>query len=250
MSACEPSDEKKYKQRNSPPIPANQCPANHRAKGNDGNWYVAKPNKNGVNRWVIEKVETPEEEKPSLLKKITDTITSPLSLLTTKKEIPYEKCDKTIKVAKLKEILTEHNVTFKKSSSKAELCKLVQNLVHGTSEPSSDKKEESKKDCKGMKVAEIRKLLDEHEIVYKKSDKKADLCAKADSLLNKSILSYVTDLLPSFSSKKEEEKPKEEVKCDRSVSIKKLKELLTENNIEFKKSEKKSSLCEKAKHLL
>lgn len=44
---------KKYKQRKSPPFPANQN-CDKRMKGNDGNWYISKPNKNGVCSWKKE----------------------------------------------------------------------------------------------------------------------------------------------------------------------------------------------------
>ena len=42
---------KKYRERPSPPFPANDF-CGKRKKGNDGTFYVSKPNKNGVCRWV------------------------------------------------------------------------------------------------------------------------------------------------------------------------------------------------------
>ena len=47
-----PSKYTKYKKRNSPPYPANECKEGMRMVGNDGNMYsVSKPDKNGVKRW-------------------------------------------------------------------------------------------------------------------------------------------------------------------------------------------------------
>lgn len=41
---------KKYKNRNSPPYPANEN-CNKKMVGNDGNMYISKPNKNNVCSW-------------------------------------------------------------------------------------------------------------------------------------------------------------------------------------------------------
>ena len=41
---------KKYKNRNSPPYPANEN-CNKQMVGNDGNLYISKPNKNNVCSW-------------------------------------------------------------------------------------------------------------------------------------------------------------------------------------------------------
>jgi hypothetical protein len=41
---------KKYKNRNSPPYPANEN-CNKKMKGNDGNMYISKQNKNNVCSW-------------------------------------------------------------------------------------------------------------------------------------------------------------------------------------------------------
>ena len=49
---CTKQASKKYTERNSPPYPANECRAGTRKRGNDGLYYVAKPNVNGVKRWV------------------------------------------------------------------------------------------------------------------------------------------------------------------------------------------------------
>jgi len=45
---------KKYKNRKSPPYPANEN-CNKKMKGNDGNMYISKPNKNNVCSWKKEK---------------------------------------------------------------------------------------------------------------------------------------------------------------------------------------------------
>lgn len=49
--SCEKKGTKKYTERPSPPFPANTCPGT-RKKGNDGNYWLSVPNKNGVHRWV------------------------------------------------------------------------------------------------------------------------------------------------------------------------------------------------------
>lgn len=41
---------KKYKDRKSPPYPANDN-CNKKMKGNDGNMYISKPNKNNICSW-------------------------------------------------------------------------------------------------------------------------------------------------------------------------------------------------------
>jgi len=52
MSKCVKINTKKYLTRDSPPYPANQCP-NEIKKGNDGNYYQSKPDKNGVYKWIL-----------------------------------------------------------------------------------------------------------------------------------------------------------------------------------------------------
>lgn len=73
---CVRQKTKKYINRNSPPYPANECPAGMLKKGNNGDIYVAWPDKNGVNRWYpyTKKVkakleELMEEQKKPLVKK-------------------------------------------------------------------------------------------------------------------------------------------------------------------------------------
>ena len=41
----------KYVLRNAPPYPANNCKT-MKKRGNDNKYYVSKPDKNGVHRWV------------------------------------------------------------------------------------------------------------------------------------------------------------------------------------------------------
>lgn len=50
-SDCKKSSQKKYRSRPGPPYPAQNC-KNKSKKGNDGNKYKSKPNKNGIYRWV------------------------------------------------------------------------------------------------------------------------------------------------------------------------------------------------------
>jgi len=50
---------KKYKERPSPPFPANDY-CNKKLKGNDGNMYISLPDKNGICKWkryIVEKLK-------------------------------------------------------------------------------------------------------------------------------------------------------------------------------------------------
>lgn len=49
---CKRSTLKKYKSRNSPPFPAQECKGKKK-KGNDGLLYISSPSSNGVYRWVL-----------------------------------------------------------------------------------------------------------------------------------------------------------------------------------------------------
>ena len=49
---CQKTSLKKYEKRPSPPYPANDC-KNEKKKGNDGNLYQSKPDKNNVYKWII-----------------------------------------------------------------------------------------------------------------------------------------------------------------------------------------------------
>ena len=49
---CEKSTLKKYDSRPSPPFPANDY-CNQTKKGNDGNMYISKPNKNNICSWKM-----------------------------------------------------------------------------------------------------------------------------------------------------------------------------------------------------
>lgn len=51
-SNCIKSTLKKYKSRNSPPYPANDCP-NQIKHGNDGNKYISIEDKNGIFKWHL-----------------------------------------------------------------------------------------------------------------------------------------------------------------------------------------------------
>jgi hypothetical protein len=49
--SCIRKTSKKYITRNSPPYSANKC-CNETKKGNDGNIYISKPNKNNICKWI------------------------------------------------------------------------------------------------------------------------------------------------------------------------------------------------------
>jgi hypothetical protein len=49
--SCIRNTSKKYITRNSPPYSANKC-CNETKKGNDGNLYISKPNKNNICKWI------------------------------------------------------------------------------------------------------------------------------------------------------------------------------------------------------
>ena len=48
--SCKKQRSDKYAFRNSPPFPANQCQG-RKMKGNDGTFYLSKPDKRGIFRW-------------------------------------------------------------------------------------------------------------------------------------------------------------------------------------------------------
>ncbi len=57
QSRCQQSKDKKYRDRPSPPYPANDC-KNMKKKGNDGQEWISRSNKNGVYSWLIVKDES------------------------------------------------------------------------------------------------------------------------------------------------------------------------------------------------
>jgi|MDTC01.3.fsa_nt_gb hypothetical protein len=69
--SCRKQRTSKYTTRNSPPFPANQCQG-RKMKGNDGTFYLSKPDKRGIFRW----------EKINKTKK---TITKPVIVAMAKK---------------------------------------------------------------------------------------------------------------------------------------------------------------------
>ena len=60
MSECIKMKSDKYSLRNSPPYPANKCKT-MKKKGNDGDYYLSEPDKNGIYKWV--KVNKTEKNK-------------------------------------------------------------------------------------------------------------------------------------------------------------------------------------------
>ena len=65
MTDCVRQTTLKYRRRPSPPYPANKCPTGSKRIGNDGLKYVAKADKNGINRWtVISKKKSAKKKSP------------------------------------------------------------------------------------------------------------------------------------------------------------------------------------------
>lgn len=66
MSECIKMKTDKYSLRNSPPYPANKCKT-MKKKGNDGNYYLSEPDKNGIYKWVkVNKNKTVKATKKDL----------------------------------------------------------------------------------------------------------------------------------------------------------------------------------------
>ena len=70
MSECVKKYESKYRQRNSPPFPANKCKT-RKKKGNDGVMYKSISSKNGVFRWVKWTSPSVKTRKLASSKKVT-----------------------------------------------------------------------------------------------------------------------------------------------------------------------------------
>ena len=70
MSDCVKKYETKYRERNSPPFPANKCKT-LKKKGNDGFMYKSIGNKNGVFRWVKWSSPSAKTRKLASSKKVT-----------------------------------------------------------------------------------------------------------------------------------------------------------------------------------
>ena len=70
MSDCKKQSEAKYRERNSPPFPANKCKT-LKKRGNDGFMYKSISNKNGVFRWVKWSSPSVKTRKLSTSKKLT-----------------------------------------------------------------------------------------------------------------------------------------------------------------------------------
>lgn len=111
--SCIESNDKKYKTRPSPPIPANTCAEGIIKKGNDGNDYITKKSANGVNRWVKYNPLQKSHDKKSAIPKKQALV----SLNQDKLTIP-----------KLKQLLDKNGVKYKKSAKKSELLALLKKL--------------------------------------------------------------------------------------------------------------------------
>ena len=79
-AGCVPSKLKKYVERKAPPYPAAEC-CGITLKGNDGNEYVSKPDKNGICKWYkaekAVKPPTPKAAKPPTPKAPTPKAAKP-----------------------------------------------------------------------------------------------------------------------------------------------------------------------------
>ena len=58
---CDKVKSEKYLKRKSPPYHANDCP-NQEKKGNDGNIYISKKDKNGIYKWILKDPFEPKIE--------------------------------------------------------------------------------------------------------------------------------------------------------------------------------------------
>ena len=87
MSECIKIETRKYSFRNSPPYSANKCKS-IKKRGNDGNFYVSQPDKNGTYKWVNANKNKTLKHKVSKNKTLKNKATSEdLQLLVKKYEV-------------------------------------------------------------------------------------------------------------------------------------------------------------------
>jgi len=87
MSDCVKIETRKYSFRNSPPYSANKCKS-IKKRGNDGNFYVSQPDKNGTYKWVNANKNKTLKHKVSKNKTLKNKATSEdLQLLVKKYEV-------------------------------------------------------------------------------------------------------------------------------------------------------------------
>ncbi len=66
---CKIQTVKKYKERNSPPYPAQECKGKQK-KGNDGKLYKSESDKRGIYRWKLISNKTKKNKKTQSKKRI------------------------------------------------------------------------------------------------------------------------------------------------------------------------------------
>ena len=71
MNECIKITTNKYAFRNSPPYPANKCKSTKK-KGNDGELYLSRPDKNRTYKWVLIKNKTRKNTTTNKNKKTSD----------------------------------------------------------------------------------------------------------------------------------------------------------------------------------
>jgi len=110
---CTKKTQTKYRTRNSPAYLASDCKT-AKKKGNDGNYYVSTPDKNGVYKWIKTTTKTAKTKV-----KINKTIkVAKVSSTKQSAEITMEEIQKIIKKNRMS-----------KSGTKLELAKTIHSIV-------------------------------------------------------------------------------------------------------------------------
>lgn len=159
----------------------------------------------------------------------------------------YTKCDKSITIVQLKKILDKHNAEYKKTAKKDELCRLVEKCLNKQGNVSSPRQSSPMprylKCDRSITIAQLKKILDKHNVEYKKSAKKEELCRLVEKCLKKQGHAYPP-------SKKQASPLPLYTKCDKSITVEKLKKILNHHKVEHTKSAKKNELCSLVEKLL
>ena len=117
-AGCTPSKRSEYHKpsRKSPLIPANECEAGTVKEGNDKRMYMVKPNKNNVNRWVLQAkpVATPSHT-PSGMGSVAQQINSPRETKPSTADAEKETMQKEMAAmrAKIKQLEQQLNIANK-----------------------------------------------------------------------------------------------------------------------------------------
>jgi hypothetical protein len=109
-TTCTKKTQSKYITRKSPAYSASDCKA-MKKKGNDGNYYISSPDKNGTYKWVKTSTKT---KSTKTVKNKTNKISSTMN----QKEITMEEIQKIIKKNRMS-----------KSGTKLELAKMIHSIV-------------------------------------------------------------------------------------------------------------------------